>query len=997
MLPHTQLNFELSATMIATSMSTSERCAEALGGVPNVAVRKRFECYLPSYGTLWRSLATTTLADKSNIQQLRPSSSTHVATPEIILLSKEQEEPIGEVVSKSASGMCARLTDGADKENTFPVQGNRPMMNDGTTLNQDNHRLSVEPEENVGIPSLLPHATSSYSLPSKSPLRGGALKGNLTISRDSPSLLSAINNGRTITLRVTNGCCEIFNCDGLCADPVVEGMSDVSIALDLSSHDTKEANENLAKNDQFLESFKSDELSPSASLHENITAGKEAKIEGEIFSESTKDTLDGNLDMEGNMDSDAFGKIDKPSTNENRNVYKGNYTKNNIFKEEGRDKGCKGNDVVTDQTKNHRELPSSEFPIFSNEYFEGINDAPMDNNSEDKASNADSLESLLSLGPRLSISSKHRLSYEVDNSFGSSRETHSSQQKSINHGSLKDSVINTEEEKEDTVVKDADMAEPLGSARCTEKDGSEGINDGKLVQSWPVSAKKTFSPVSPIIAHETLEASFHEGTDEENRNKRKDDISIIPPISTGSCQSAMEPKPLLIDGLSTRGTLEDNTKPKEKDEKTEHHNTVCSLGAASSSYFTTESPSSMASAFTDASHPSPFQGTLTPTESSGVDSRVIAFNLSGLHIEAEKKWEKEENEDQEGSVTIRSIQASSDENINLTNDSLTVHSKASTSEEEWSDADSSDSEYTQKNKEEVYNIIILSDDDSSIEIDDEIIDVRSKEKEPDKDYRLIKRSNSRTPVVAVEKNNENQGGKKTRRIPAEGSDKKKTPNNKATSNSPKDISAQITSNQANRTPAVFRRERESNTRVAFKKFNMMVFDGALNSVEVFWSKKLITTAGLTRLKRVGPASDRQRLATIELSVKVIDSVDRLRSTLLHEMCHAAAWLIDGVIKPPHGPCFKKWAKLSMKKVSVIDILLMSLYFSDSTLYADTDIQINPLIMHIALSHFFDFLLLWYSLEYQNSLRLRMLRLQPHTIMKFHTNLHGRASTQSVRP
>ena len=34
----------------------------------------------------------------------------------------------------------------------------------------------------------------------------------------------------------------------------------------------------------------------------------------------------------------------------------------------------------------------------------------------------------------------------------------------------------------------------------------------------------------------------------------------------------------------------------------------------------------------------------------------------------------------------------------------------------------------------------------------------------------------------------------------------------------------------------------------------------------------------------------ERISKIELSSKVIDSADRLRDTLIHEMCHAAAWI-----------------------------------------------------------------------------------------------------------
>lgn len=48
---------------------------------------------------------------------------------------------------------------------------------------------------------------------------------------------------------------------------------------------------------------------------------------------------------------------------------------------------------------------------------------------------------------------------------------------------------------------------------------------------------------------------------------------------------------------------------------------------------------------------------------------------------------------------------------------------------------------------------------------------------------------------------------------------------------------------------------------------------------------------------------------IVISEKVVDNITRLKSTLLHEMCHAAAWLIDGQRKPPHGGAFWKWASI----------------------------------------------------------------------------------------
>ena len=39
---------------------------------------------------------------------------------------------------------------------------------------------------------------------------------------------------------------------------------------------------------------------------------------------------------------------------------------------------------------------------------------------------------------------------------------------------------------------------------------------------------------------------------------------------------------------------------------------------------------------------------------------------------------------------------------------------------------------------------------------------------------------------------------------------------------------------------------------------------------------------------------KERYSEIRLSIKVLDSADRLRDTLIHEMCHQAAWVISGM-------------------------------------------------------------------------------------------------------
>ena len=120
------------------------------------------------------------------------------------------------------------------------------------------------------------------------------------------------------------------------------------------------------------------------------------------------------------------------------------------------------------------------------------------------------------------------------------------------------------------------------------------------------------------------------------------------------------------------------------------------------------------------------------------------------------------------------------------------------------------------------------------------------------------------------------------------------------------------------TKTTFRRKRDALTNQYFAEFGKAAFSGLLSSVDVTWSNKLRTTAGQTRLKRsmvnMTPGVPQIRSASIELSTKVLDNPERLRTTLLHEMVHAAAWIIDGVSNPPHGQCFKKWAKTAMRRI-----------------------------------------------------------------------------------
>ncbi|XP_042349333.1 acidic repeat-containing protein [Plectropomus leopardus] len=106
----------------------------------------------------------------------------------------------------------------------------------------------------------------------------------------------------------------------------------------------------------------------------------------------------------------------------------------------------------------------------------------------------------------------------------------------------------------------------------------------------------------------------------------------------------------------------------------------------------------------------------------------------------------------------------------------------------------------------------------------------------------------------------------------------------------------------------FKQNKEELTRRLYQLYNTSVFDSKLPvNMSVTWNKKMRKTAGycITGQERGGGS----RYARIELSEKVCDSADRLRDTLIHEMCHAATWLINGV-RDGHGNFWKLYARKS---------------------------------------------------------------------------------------
>ncbi|EZG78207.1 SprT-like family protein [Gregarina niphandrodes] len=59
---------------------------------------------------------------------------------------------------------------------------------------------------------------------------------------------------------------------------------------------------------------------------------------------------------------------------------------------------------------------------------------------------------------------------------------------------------------------------------------------------------------------------------------------------------------------------------------------------------------------------------------------------------------------------------------------------------------------------------------------------------------------------------------------------------------------------------------------------------------------------------------------IELSTKLVTSVDRLQRTLLHEMCHVAQVCLDGKDRgKAHGPVFKKWVAVASRRYPSVPV------------------------------------------------------------------------------
>ncbi|KAJ7922966.1 SprT-like family-domain-containing protein [Mycena leptocephala] len=111
----------------------------------------------------------------------------------------------------------------------------------------------------------------------------------------------------------------------------------------------------------------------------------------------------------------------------------------------------------------------------------------------------------------------------------------------------------------------------------------------------------------------------------------------------------------------------------------------------------------------------------------------------------------------------------------------------------------------------------------------------------------------------------------------------------------------------------------------YSYLNHVVFKNQLPSlanIDIKWNSRLLTTAGRAHFHR-----DRngKEFVEIHLATKVVDTDERIRNTLSHEMCHLACWIIDKEIKEAHGKIFNKWSKRVERKDSNITISIQHTY------------------------------------------------------------------------
>ncbi|XP_044750223.1 acidic repeat-containing protein-like [Coccinella septempunctata] len=111
----------------------------------------------------------------------------------------------------------------------------------------------------------------------------------------------------------------------------------------------------------------------------------------------------------------------------------------------------------------------------------------------------------------------------------------------------------------------------------------------------------------------------------------------------------------------------------------------------------------------------------------------------------------------------------------------------------------------------------------------------------------------------------------------------------------------------------FKNTKEELAKKLFVLYNKHIFENRIPAnTPIEWNARMLCTAGYCYSKKITHRDGKIDLeARIVLSSKVLTTPDRLRDTLVHEMCHAAAWVVDKV-RDGHGKYWKAWADKAKK-------------------------------------------------------------------------------------
>ncbi|XP_047352341.1 germ cell nuclear acidic protein isoform X2 [Vespa velutina] len=111
----------------------------------------------------------------------------------------------------------------------------------------------------------------------------------------------------------------------------------------------------------------------------------------------------------------------------------------------------------------------------------------------------------------------------------------------------------------------------------------------------------------------------------------------------------------------------------------------------------------------------------------------------------------------------------------------------------------------------------------------------------------------------------------------------------------------------------YKKNKEELCKDLYKLYNENIFYKMLpEDMVIEWNIHMREVAGYCHNRSYINSHGRlYRTSRIELSTKVLDTPDRLRDTLIHEICHAACWIINGTSNG-HGYLWITWANRAMK-------------------------------------------------------------------------------------